>query len=61
VRVPTLVVVGEADVEDMHAIADRLATGIPSARKEVVAGAAHMLPMERPRELNRLLVEFLRA
>jgi 3-oxoadipate enol-lactonase len=61
VRVPTLVIVGEADVEDMHRIADRLAAGIPGARKEVVAGAAHMLPMEKPDELNRLLLEFLGA
>jgi 3-oxoadipate enol-lactonase len=61
VRAPTLVVVGEADVEDMHGIADRLAAGIPGARKEVVAGAAHMLPLERPDELNRLLLGFLDA
>jgi pimeloyl-ACP methyl ester carboxylesterase len=59
VRAPTLVVVGEADVEDMHRIADRLAAGIPGARKEVVTDAAHMLPLERPDELNRLLLEFL--
>ena len=61
VRAPTLVVVGEADVEDMHRIADRLAGGIPGARKEVVVGAAHMLPLEQPDELNRLLLEFLDA
>jgi 3-oxoadipate enol-lactonase len=61
VRAPTLVVVGDADVEDMHRIADRLAAGIPSARKEVVADAAHMLPLEKPDELNRLLLEFLDA
>jgi 3-oxoadipate enol-lactonase len=59
VRAPTLVVVGEADVADMHGIADRLASGIPGARKEVVADAAHMLPLERPDELNRLLLDFL--
>jgi 3-oxoadipate enol-lactonase len=59
VRAPTLVVIGDADVEDLHGIADRLAAEIPGARKEVVANAAHMLPMERPQELNRLLLEFL--
>jgi pimeloyl-ACP methyl ester carboxylesterase len=59
VRAPTLVVVGAADVADMHGIADRLAAGIPDARKEVVPEAAHMLPLERPDELNRLLREFL--
>jgi pimeloyl-ACP methyl ester carboxylesterase len=59
VRAPTLVVIGEADVEDLHGVADRLVAGIPDARKEVVADAAHMLPMERPDELNRRLLEFL--
>jgi 3-oxoadipate enol-lactonase len=59
VRAPTLVVVGAADVPDLHGIADRLADKIQRARKEVVAGAAHMLPRERPDELNRLLLDFL--
>jgi pimeloyl-ACP methyl ester carboxylesterase len=59
VRTPTLVVVGAADVEDMHGIAERLAAGITDARMEVVPDAAHMLPRERPDELNRLLLEFL--
>jgi pimeloyl-ACP methyl ester carboxylesterase len=58
-RAPTLIVIGAADVEDLHAIADRLAAGIPNARKEVVPNAAHMLPLERPDELNRLLLDFL--
>jgi pimeloyl-ACP methyl ester carboxylesterase len=61
VQAPTLVVVGEADQPDLLAVADRLAAGIPGARKEIVAGAAHMLPLEQPDELNRLLLEFLCA
>lgn len=59
IRVPTLVVVGEHDVTDMHEIADRLEAEIEGARKVVVPGAAHLVPMERPLELNRLLLEFL--
>jgi 3-oxoadipate enol-lactonase len=61
VRVPTLVVVGADDIGDMHDIADQLERGIPGARKVVVADAAHALPLERPDELNRLLLEFLAA
>jgi 3-oxoadipate enol-lactonase len=59
VRAPTLIVVGDADVADMFAIADRLESEIPGARQAVVAGAAHGLPLERPDELNRLLLDFL--
>ena len=61
IRVPTLVVVGDEDAPDMLAIADRLEREIPGARKVVVPDAAHLLPLERPDELNRLLLEFLAA
>jgi 3-oxoadipate enol-lactonase len=58
-RLPTLVVVGDEDVPDMLAIAERLATEIPGARKVVLQDAAHMLPLERPQEFNRSLLDFL--
>jgi 3-oxoadipate enol-lactonase len=61
IAVPTLVVVGEHEVSDMFAIADRLEAGIPGARKVIVPGTAHLLPLEQPDELNRLLLEFLAA
>jgi 3-oxoadipate enol-lactonase len=58
IRHPTLVVVGEEDVPDFHAIADRLTTEIPRARKTVVPGA-HLPGVERPDEFNRIVLEFL--
>jgi len=59
-EVPTLVVVGSADVEDMQQIAGRLVAGIEGARLEVIEGAGHLPSLERPDELNRLLLDFLR-
>lgn len=61
VRVPTLLLVGEHDQPDMLRIVDLLADRIPSARKAIVAGAAHLLPLERPSEFNRLVLGFLEA
>jgi 3-oxoadipate enol-lactonase len=61
VRVPTLVVVGDEDVEDMQRIADVLAGEIPNARKVVLEDTAHMIQLERPDDVNRLLIEFLRT
>jgi 3-oxoadipate enol-lactonase len=58
VRAPTLVVVGERDQPDFQAIADEL-LGIPLARKVVVPGAGHLVPMEAPGEFNVLLEAFL--
>ena len=59
IQVPTLVVVGGADVPDSAAIARVLAAGISGARVETIEGAGHLPSLERPGELNRLLLEFL--
>ena len=56
---PTLVVVGSEDVADIQMIAQKLADEIPGARSETVAGAGHLPGLERPDELNRLLLDFL--
>jgi pimeloyl-ACP methyl ester carboxylesterase len=61
IGVPTLVLVGDADVPDILQIADRLEAGIPGARKVVWPGAAHSPALERPRELERLVLDFLAA
>ncbi len=57
-RVPTLVVSGDADrlidVENSR----HLARTIPGARLEILPGAGHDIPIERPRELAALLTRF---
>lgn len=60
IAVPTLVVVGAEDVEDIRRAADRLAAEIPGARLETIVGVGHLPSLERPDEVNRLLLEFLR-
>jgi 3-oxoadipate enol-lactonase len=57
---PTLVVVGTEDLDDIKAIADKLVAEIPGARLVPIGGAGHLPSLERPDELNALLVEFLR-
>lgn len=59
VAAPTLVVVGDRDVGDVLSAADRLAAGIPGARKEIIADAGHVPGLERPGEFNRLVLAFL--
>jgi 3-oxoadipate enol-lactonase len=60
IGVPTLVVVGSEDVEDIKAMAELLVAGIPNARLETIEGAGHLPSLERPDELNLLLLDFLR-
>ena len=61
IAIPTLVMVGDEDVEDMKQIADVLAEGIPGARKVTLPDTAHMIPLERPQEFNRILQDFLQT
>ena len=59
VAAPALVLVGEHDRPDIHAMAAALAGGIPRAERAVLAGTAHLPNMERPAEFNRVVLEFL--
>jgi pimeloyl-ACP methyl ester carboxylesterase len=59
IHAPTLVIGGERDVSDIHQIVARLAAEIPGAQKEVLPGAGHLVPMERPEDFNRLTLGFL--
>jgi len=59
ISVPTLVLVGELDRPEMLAIADKLEAEIPGARRETIAGAAHVTNMEQPEEFDRLVLGFL--
>jgi 3-oxoadipate enol-lactonase len=56
---PALVLVGEADQPDIHAIAERLATGLPRARTATIPDAAHLPSMERPELFDELVTGFL--
>lgn len=59
VKAPTLVIVGELDLEEKIVLANRLVSEIPKAKKEMVPNAAHMMNMEKPGEFNRLVLDFL--
>jgi pimeloyl-ACP methyl ester carboxylesterase len=58
ISTPTLVVVGERDLPDFHAIADTLQQ-IPDARKVVLPGVGHMCNMENPTKFNEVVLDFL--
>jgi 3-oxoadipate enol-lactonase len=58
-RLPALVVSGELDEATTAADGRRLAASIAGARFELLAGAAHLLSVERPRELARLVDVFM--
>lgn len=59
ITVPTLIVLGERDLPDFHAIADRIADNVPDARKIVLSGVGHMANMEAPEQFNADVLTFL--
>jgi pimeloyl-ACP methyl ester carboxylesterase len=58
-RIPVLVVVGEEDAITPPAEAERMANAAGGAELEVVKGAGHMTPVERPAEFGAILRRFL--
>jgi 3-oxoadipate enol-lactonase len=59
VQAPTLVLTGDEDRPDMHAIAELLVARIPDARRASIAGAAHVASLEQPEAFDRLVLDFL--
>ena len=59
VAAPALVVVGDRDVPGFREMSAVLARRIPGAAYHAVAGAGHMVNMERPAAVNELLSRFL--
>ncbi|MFJ9947200.1 alpha/beta fold hydrolase [Kitasatospora sp. NPDC091207] len=61
VTAPTLLVTGAHDFPDFTRIADHLADRIAGARRLDLPWAGHLPALERPAELNALLLDFLGA
>lgn len=59
ITAPTLVIVGDADLEPIRETADLLASSIRGARKAVIHDAAHLPNLEHPAEFNRIVLDFL--
>lgn len=59
IHVPTLVIVGDVDMPEIHEVADVIKNAVPGAKKVVIKGGAHLVNMERPQEFNAAVLEFL--
>ncbi len=59
IRVPTLLVVGEFDIPDVHAHAGAIDAGIAGAQRVIVSGSGHLVPLEQPEAFNAEIARFL--
>jgi pimeloyl-ACP methyl ester carboxylesterase len=58
IRVPTLLIWGDADKRSPLNVGHAMRTLIPGARFEVIPGAGHLSNLERPVEFNAVLRDF---
>ncbi len=58
---PTLVIVGERDLPEFHAIAGLVQRRVPAASLAMMSGVGHMSNMEDPVRFNALVLDFLAA
>jgi pimeloyl-ACP methyl ester carboxylesterase len=60
-RPPVTVVTGGLDMQDILDVAYRLSTVAPGARRHSIPAAGHMLGLEQPDLLNRIVSDVLAA
>ena len=58
-RTPTMVITGEEDTIAPPTATRKWAAVLPDSQCHVLAGAAHLTPLEQPQQFNRLVHEFL--
>ena len=61
IAVPTLLLVGEADIPDVHAHTGAIEAGIKGAKRVVLAHAGHLAHLEVPEAFNAEVLSFLRG
>ena len=61
VRVPTLLLWGDRDPLIPPDHAQEFLDALPDARLELISGASHVPMLERPHEVSRAVLDFLRA
>jgi 3-oxoadipate enol-lactonase len=59
IRVPTLILVGDADIPDVHAHAGAIEAGIAGSRRVVIPEAGHLMYLEKPEEFSRVVITFI--
>jgi 3-oxoadipate enol-lactonase len=61
IRVPTLILVGDADIPDVHAHAGAIEAGISGSKRVLISDAGHLMYLEKPAEFSRQVIGFVES
>ena len=59
IHIPTLLLVGDADIPDVHSHAGAIEVAVPRARRIVISDVGHLMYLEKPTEFSSVVIEFL--
>ena len=59
IKIPTLVITAEYDLEACKEIVDIIMKRIPNAKLISIKGAGHIMNMDKPEEFNKVISEFI--
>jgi 3-oxoadipate enol-lactonase len=59
IHVPTLILVGEVDISDVHASAGAIESAIPGAQRDIIINAGHLVQLEQPDILLERIFRFV--
>jgi pimeloyl-ACP methyl ester carboxylesterase len=59
VKAPTRILVGEADIADVHVHCAAIKAGIRESTQEVIKGAGHLIQLEKPGEVAKRIQDFV--
>jgi pimeloyl-ACP methyl ester carboxylesterase len=59
IEAPTLILVGEFDIPDVHAHSGAIEAGIPGAQREIINNAGHLIQVELPEIFTQKLGHFV--
>ena len=61
IRVPALILVGDADIPDVHAHAGAIESVIAGSKRVIISDAGHLMYLEKPEEFSRVAILFIES
>ncbi len=60
IKAETLILTGDADIVVPPPNSENLSRAIPNAKLKIIAGGSHMFFIEKAKEFNKIIIDFLK-